>query len=712
MLLTTNSKNPVMKLIYIIFFTTLLSFTSLISQTNHKVIIDEKFDNPSSTDWNQKNTDSQNLKIENGVYKIESKSDKSMGWAIRDLGLNINNNYIIEFDIRQTAGTDNSGYGLVFGMNKSISQYYKFSISSTQFRKLNGYWNKKYNNLRDWKKKESVIKKMNEWNRIKLVRTRNLLELYVNDVQVLAYGKYIDYGRDIALFADKKGMKIEVDNFKLTTFDFAVNDVVGAEKPSNKRYLSFNTKDNEKKIYVSADGNTMYVTHQVGQEKSKVWISNYDGKNWSSLIKLPFPINNNGGNSVISASSDKNTLYLMNTYKPDGSSGTGGISVSHKTKDGWEVPKTIKVDNLVNKNRFASYFFTADNKILLMAIQPNEEEHDEQAIFVSFIKEDGTYTEPKDLGPTINTLAMDFNPFLAPDSKTLYFSSTGHPGYGSADIWVSRRLDDTWQNWSKPQNLGPNINSDGFELNLSLDAKGTLGYLASYDSKLAGYKGEGDVMVLDLPEGARPEPVVLVFGKVLNKKTNDPIAAKINYFDLTSGQEYGTANSDINTGEYSIVLPRGINFGFKSEAAGYVSISENLDLTNLDSYEEIEKNLYLVPIEIGQTIRLNNLFFDTGEYALKESSNSELKNLLKLLQLNPKMKIKILGYTDNVGSEANNLTLSKNRANSVYEWLVTNSVNKANLSSVGMGMKDPVATNDTEEGRQLNRRVEFTIIEK
>jgi outer membrane protein OmpA-like peptidoglycan-associated protein len=137
-----------------------------------------------------------------------------------------------------------------------------------------------------------------------------------------------------------------------------------------------------------------------------------------------------------------------------------------------------------------------------------------------------------------------------------------------------------------------------------------------------------------------------------------------------------------------------------------------LDLTKLDKYEEIEKNLYLVPIQIGQTIRLNNLFFDTGEYALKESSNSELKNLLKLLSLNPKMKIKIVGYTDNVGSAGSNQTLSKNRANAVYEWLLANNANKANLSSVGMGMKDPVATNDTEEGRQLNRRVEFTIIEK
>lgn len=701
-----------MKLFRNITFILLLSISTLFSQTNHKVIIDEKFDNPESTDWDQKNSIYQNLKIANGVYTLEGVNDKNIGWAFKDLGLNLNNNYIIEFDIRQIAGPDNMGYGLIFGMNTSKNEYYKFSISGNQFSKLNGYWNNKFNDLRDWKKKESVIKKMNEWNRIKVVRTRNLLEFYVNDVQVAAYGKFVDNGRNMAIFVDKKGMKVEIDNFKLTTFDYTVKDVEGANKKITKEYLSFNTPENEKFCYVTADGNTMFVTRQIGDEKSNIWISKYDGKNWGNLTKLPFPINNSGHNGIISASSDQNTLYLMNTYKPDGQSDKSGISVTTKTKDGWEVPKTITVDNLVNKNRFASYFFSSDNKILLLGVQPNVEDYDEQALFVSFIKEDGTYTEPKNLGPQINTLAMDFNPFLAPDSKTLYFSTTGRAGYGSADIWVSHRLDDTWQNWSEPENLGPNINSDGFELNLTLDAKGDFAYLGSYDKSLAGYKGEGDIMKIQLPEGAKPEPVVLVFGKVLNKSTNEPIAAKINYFDLTTGQEYGTAISDINTGEYSIVLPRGINYGFKSEAAGYVSISENLDLTKLDKYEEIEKNLYLVPIQIGQTIRLNNLFFDTGEYALKESSNSELKNLLKLLSLNPKMKIKIVGYTDNVGSAASNQTLSKNRANAVYEWLVANKANKANLSSVGMGMKDPVATNDTEEGRQQNRRVEFTIIEK
>lgn len=701
-----------MKLFTQIIFLLLLSLSSLFSQTNYKVIIDEKFDNPDSKDWDQNNNSYQNLNISDGVYSIEGVNSNNIGWAFKNLGLNINNNYIIEFDIKQVAGPDNMGYGLIFGMNESKNQYYKFSISGNQFRKLSGYWNNKFNDLRDWKKKESVIKKMNEWNRIKVVRTRNLLEFYVNDVQLAAYGQFNDNGRNMAIFVDKNGMKVEIDNFKLTTFDYTVKDVAGADKRLSKEYLPFNTTDNEKFCYVTADGNAMYVTRQANNENSNVWISKQVDGIWGPLVKMPFPINNSGNNSVISTSSDQNTLYLMNTYKPNGESDKSGISISTKTKDGWDVPKTIIVDNLVNKNKFASYFFTSDNKILLVAVQPNEEEYDEQALFVSFIKEDGTYTAPKNLGPTINTLAMDFNPFLAPDSKTLYFSSTGRAGYGSSDIWVTRRLDDTWQNWSEPENLGPNINSDGFELNLTLDAKGDFAYLGSYNKSLAGYKGEGDIMKIELPEGAKPEPVVLVFGKVLNKKTNEPIAAKINYFDLTSGQEYGTATSDISTGEYSIVLPRGINYGFKSETEGYVSISENLDLTKLDKYEEIEKILYLAPIEIGQSIILNNLFFDTGEYALKESSNSELNNLLKLLQLNPNMKIKIVGYTDNVGSDASNLTLSKNRANSVYEWLISNNISKENLSSEGMGKKDPVATNDTEEGRQLNRRVVFTIIEK
>ncbi|MFA7327610.1 MAG: OmpA family protein [Candidatus Kapaibacterium sp.] len=701
-----------MKYILLCLFALTLS-ASVDAQTNHKVIFEDNFDGTTKNGWYVGGSFNLKTSISNGVYRMENltKSNSSV-WSIKSVGLKKEDNFIIEFDARQTEGVDNFGYGILFGKKNNSATYSKFQITSNHYRQFAKSENDKNEIPRDWKLK-NIINGMNEWNKIKIVRTRNVIDCYVNNELTMTYGDYVEKGQDIALSSDKNGMVVEYDNFKVTTFDYEIKNVAGADKHLAKEYLPFNTADNDINVYVAVDGNTLYVTrHAENEDNSNVWISKQVDGRWGSVEKMPFPINNSAPNRVISTSSDQNTLYLMNTYKLDGSSDGAGISISNRTKDGWEIPTTIKVDSLVNKNRFVSYFFSSDNKILLTGIQPNEEDYDEQSLFVSFIKEDGSYTEPKNLGPTINTLAIGYNPTLAADNTTLYFGSTGHPGYGSGDMWITHRLDETWQNWTEPENLGPYINSSGFELSLSLDAKGDYAYLVSNDNSLPGAKGRGDIMKIELPEGAKPEPVVLVYGKVLNKNTNEPIAAKINYYDLTTGQEYGTAISDINTGEYNIVLPRGINYGFKSEVAGYVSISENLDLTNLDRYEEIEKNLYLVPIEIGQSIRLNNLFFDTGEYALKESSNSELKNLLKLLQLNPNMKIKIVGYTDNVGSDASNLTLSKNRANSVYEWLISNNIIKENISSEGMGRKDPVATNDTEEGRQLNRRVEFTIIEK
>lgn len=702
---------------YIIIALTALMALGLTAQTNHKVIVDDDFSGANPNGWFTGKDKFMDAKIANGVYKMKNirSAQNTAAWTFINPEMKEDDNYIIEFDVKHIGGVDNWGYGLIFNRTSDEDEHLKFVISGNQYRNLNGKWSGKTQEIRKWKQQTKQIKPKGQWNKVKVVRTKNVLDCYVNGELIVSYGKYKHFGPYIGFTIDQKNIEIEIDNFKVTTFDYETNFVEGAFVELTKQVLPFNTDQNEKYVYVTADGNTMYVTRQSNSgnnKKSNIYKTTLENGEWQAFQKLPFPINNNGHNSVISTSSDQNTLYLMNTYNSDGSSKSSGISVSNKGVNGWEVPKTVEVKNLVNKNKFVSYFFTNDNKILLVAVQPNEEEHDEQSLYVCFRNENGTYTEPLDLGPTINTKAMEFNPFLAPDNKTLFFFSTGHPGLGSADAWVSKRLDDTWQNWSEPQNLGPAINSENFEIAISLDAKGDYAYLSSYDPPLPGAKGEGDILKIELPIGAKPNPSILVYGKVLNKKTNEPIRAKINYFDLTTGKEYGTAISDAETGEYKIVLPQGVNYGFKSEAQGYVSISENLDASNLDKYTEIEKDLYLVPIEIGQTIRLNNLFFDTGEYELKQSSNSELKNLLKLLTSNPNMKIEITGHTDNVGSNANNMKLSKNRAEAVYNWLIENNVSTNKIKAVGKGENDPIADNRTEEGKQQNRRVEFTILEK
>jgi outer membrane protein OmpA-like peptidoglycan-associated protein len=312
------------------------------------------------------------------------------------------------------------------------------------------------------------------------------------------------------------------------------------------------------------------------------------------------------------------------------------------------------------------------------------------------------------IGSVVNSYNNESSPFLASDDRSLYFSSNGHPGYGSNDIFMTKRLDDTWLNWSAPKNLGPEINSAEWDAYYTLPASGNYAYLISYENAI----GEGDIFRVKPPEASKPDPVVLIFGKVINKKTNEPMQASISYNDLKTDTEKGSATSDPSTGEYRIILPYGTNYSFRAMQQGFYPTSDNLDVSTLDHYTEIERDLYLSPIEVGETIRLNNIFFDLDKATLKEESFSELNRLVQLLKDNSKMTIKIQGHTDNQGSDAYNKKLSEDRVNTVIQYLITNGVETERLTGEGFGESNPVATNDTDEGKAINRRVEFTIIKK
>ena len=225
-------------------------------------------------------------------------------------------------------------------------------------------------------------------------------------------------------------------------------------------------------------------------------------------------------------------------------------------------------------------------------------------IYVSFVKENGTFSKPKSLGNIVNTFDDEANPFLASDGKTLYFASKGHPGYGYYDLFVTKRLDDTWTNWSKPENLGNIINSSGYELSIFLSAKGDKAYVGR----------ERDIWEID--NTVKQDPVALVKGKVYDSKTKKVMSAPIVYNSLKTNKELGTAISEPSTGSYSIVLPYGEKYSFMAEKEGYYAVTQNVDLSDLKEYKEIEVDLYLNPIEKGEIIRLNNIFFASGKYEL------------------------------------------------------------------------------------------------
>lgn len=462
--------------------------------------------------------------------------------------------------------------------------------------------------------------------------------------------------------------------------------------------------------YITPDGKKLFFVRQNDPQNSfspqfpnqDTWFSKYLGNgNWDKAQHLGYPFNTDRYNSIIGQSSDGNIRFLKG-YLKNGEYVKSGFSISILEKDGWTEPKGFDVPKYakLQKSKTVSNCISASNNILLMAFGENESD-DVHSIYVSLFKDNG-WSKPLKLGSAINSGYGDSTPFLAPDNVTLYFSSYRPGGFGNADIYMSKRLDDTWLNWSTPVNLGKEINSEAWDAYFSIPASGDYFYMVK----------NGDIVKIKAKEEQKPNPVVLIYGQVLNAKTNEPLGTSINYIDLSTGNEIGVAKSNPKTGEFTIILPYGKSYAFKATENGFYSVNESIDLSDTKAYREINKNLLLSPIETGQVIRINNIFFETAKSILKQESYYELENLFKLLKDNPTMEIEINGHTDNIGNTEYNLVLSKERAQAVVDYLVTKGISNSRLKSNGYGKSKPLIENNTDEARALNRRVEFIIIKK
>jgi outer membrane protein OmpA-like peptidoglycan-associated protein len=316
------------------------------------------------------------------------------------------------------------------------------------------------------------------------------------------------------------------------------------------------------------------------------------------------------------------------------------------------------------------------------------------------------------LGSTINTPYTERTPFLHPDGKTMYFSSDGHYGLGKADVFKSIRLNDTsWTDWSEPVNLGKEINTSEEDWGYKITTNGKRAYFSTV-STVGGF-GEEDIYFVDLPQNAKPErDVITVNGKILDEK-GKPVDATIRWSDVDQLKEVGVAKTDPNTGEYFIALPVGRYYAYYADVRGYFSPVEYLDLTEAKAFQELKNDVSLLSVDelknSGKSIRLDNIFFDFDKYDLKEKSYEALSTLYRFMKENPDILVEINAYTDNIGSDRYKKILSEQRANSVVRYLTQKGIEQNRLFPAGYGKENPVATNSTEEGRALNRRVEFRL---
>ena len=490
---------------------------------------------------------------------------------------------------------------------------------------------------------------------------------------------------------------------------------VSAQSHFEKLPLSINIPDQSQVIpVVSADGKTLYFARtRRGIDSGTVfdiWQSHILN---DSVFSPPEFVGGNLGSSygvaVLSVSPDNNTLYLLD--KPHGDSPPNErLYVSHKTSLGWSIPELIHINNVNPKGLYTDYSFGPNQRTLVMAVN-RDSSIGSRDLYVSFYeqtgKDAGNWSTPLWLGSDINSRFTEMTPYLASDNKTLYFSSDRPGGIGDVDVYRSRRLDDTWQHWSTPEDLGTDVNRPGRTTYYTEDAAGKYAYLTWRHS-------ENEPSAIYRVRVTRHQAVAMLHGTVTDA-TGKPLFATIRYERLDSSNtsnNSGEGRSNPTTGEYQLTLPGGARYAVHAEREGFFPTSENLDFTKLTDFETIEKNLKLTKIETGATITMKNVFFETDKADLLAASSAELDRVVQLLKDHPELKLEIAGHTDSTGSETHNNQLAKNRAEAVVAYLTSHGIAVERLSAVGYGSSKPIATNATEEGRAQNRRVEFIVVSK
>lgn len=694
-----------------------LSLSSVIAQPTN-LFFEENFDQPTVI-WYYSDQDTPEIrkKIENGSLHI-TQHNTYVYYTHNAAKLDPKKDFLIKTDVTvKSSGTAGGVHILLFGeddknyyfgMNANTRTYWVGSEQKGTWATIQG----------DSENNPIVanegIKGLNEVNTLSLERKGDRLIYSINGKEMMnrpmsdfdKISRKVDYHG----FATSSEGELFIDNYLLYQTS-EINLLVTEKKGLKLEKLGteINSEYSDRMPIISPDGQTLYYIRSSAElncsksERTDIWFSQRNAANeWSVAQCMGTPVNNNDHNAVLSIQPDNNTLILMHQYNAEGNYKSAGASVTRRTETGWSLPEDIVVKNFYNDASTNEFCFSNDYKVFIMTVQ-RKDSYGEKDLYVSFRNEDGTYSEPVNMGAVINSTDGEISPFLAADGKTLYFGSDGHPGYGRSDIFLSKRLDDTWTNWSKPQNLGSEINSPMWEAYFSLPASGEYAYI------VANQGVSDDIFRIKLSPEFKPEPVVIVSGKVYNSKTKLPMGASILFSDIKTNKDPGLANSDPSTGSYKIALPAGKVYQFLGKKEGFYPGAENLDLTKLTEYAEMTRDLYLTPIEVGSTIRLNNLFFDFGKADLKAESMTELDRVVDFLNENATTVIEIGGHTDNVGDDASNLALSNRRVESVLSYLKSKGVKVEQLSGKGYGEAKPVAVNTTDAGRAMNRRVEFTI---
>lgn len=471
-----------------------------------------------------------------------------------------------------------------------------------------------------------------------------------------------------------------------------------------------NSDYNESGPRISPDGAMLYyfrVDHPEDMKGSNdIWLSKLTNDSlWSMAERLPEPLNNYSDNAVHSISEDGKKLLVHDIYLSNKTS-KSGLSITTQKPDGtWAFPEPLKIKKYKNKNNICSFYLSDDWETLILAIETDDTQG-KQDLYVSFHnKEKDSWSTPLNIGKTINTSGAEATPYLGTDQKTLYFSTDGiSGGLGGFDIYKSTRLDDSWTNWSTPENLGAPYNTadDEFYFSTPSHANGWV-YLAH-----SHHHGHSDITRIKKVTEPIPDPINTLHGYVYDNISKKTLKATIKFIEIeTTNKEL--AQADTNK-EYLIALNGYKTYTYSIEVEGYETLTGKIDPLKILKASDTKRDFYLTPIPQVEPIVIKGLEFNTAKWDILPKYIPELEKALGYLNANPKLRFSVVGHTDNIDTDEYNKTLSENRAKAVKEYFVKRGINPERLESAGYGESKPVDTNDTESGRQKNRRVELVIL--
>ncbi len=514
---------------------------------------------------------------------------------------------------------------------------------------------------------------------------------------------------------------------------------------------SINSEYDDSSPFVESNSKKLFYSKRTEAGDKDLYIAEWNGKNWSK-IPVQVSINNRFDNEIYHVDSS-GLIYFQKAVLNNAGQAIFGIFTTKFKNGKWSEPIRQRIKYFNNKSTDQSFCLNKTADIMLLSMQ-SYFSYGVEDIYVSFKKDQNSWTEPKNLGNSINTAYEEFTPFLDDDERTLYFSSNGHPGgFGSKDIWVSYRLDSTWTNWSTPVNLGENVNTMGMEMSFRKTGISQIPYLV-VSSRTSD--GQSDIFGLNLNKSKLDSLVQSMKTVEITNTVIDSVEEKIigidsnitvgktdsiNINDTLSTQLLDSTNNILiistknrsnrqsipslviyqNRGNSdSVHLARDSVLQINCSWLDTVEINvrskyflpqaKNIIFENRHFGIKLEEEIFLDSLEIGKSIQFEHVLFKRGTPELLYDSNEDLDYVAQILTKNKDLNIQIAGHTDNSGNAYLNFVLSEKRANTIKKYLIEKGIAADRIKTKGYGSTQPIASNESEETMKLNRRVEFKLV--